>query len=103
VHDNSYHRPGCDFFTACCDNNCVTEKGLACCVADKYLPDRCFCCRAAERICDRPTALTPEQLEKGFRMLTKAAVEADARGGKGKAVGEAKVHDELGEGVPEHK
>jgi len=49
--------------------------------------------------------LTPEQLEKGFRILTKAAVEADARRGNKemeKGAGGATVQDGAGQGVAEN-
>jgi len=62
------------------------------CVFDKFLPNVCGQCKATGKVCKAPKDLTADDAVRGFKILGKLEVEADAK----------ELRDMIG-GVQEHK
>lgn len=68
IHGNHFHRPSCDFFTPCCDDNC-TRNGNVNCKNDKPSTNCPRCVANGGAMCVPPADLSPAELERGMRML----------------------------------
>ena len=74
------HLKKCEFYAdgKCCNEDCI-NKGKPNCIDIVYKPEKCVGCRESGVACVPPPDHSEEAKKEGFKILTKAEVEAEAK------------------------